>query len=217
MPELEDLRYELFAQEYLQDLCGAATCRRIKLGVPSRAKRTAWEVLQRPEVRARIKELIADREANSPVRRYRAIEELAAIATSSIAHFKVNPKTGRLQIAKGAPNRAMAAVKVFKQKTRTIQQGKDVDGNELPPIIEIETELRMHDKNPALAKCMEYVGAIAPAGLGSGVTVNVGVTAVVELSPEERLNRLKRLNIPVALPAVAAASSPVPTPEPSRN
>lgn len=203
MPELDDLKRELFCNEYLVDLCGAAAARRAQYA-PNRAKQTAWELLRMPDIRARIKELIAEREENSPIRKYRAVEELAALACSSVEHYEVDKK-GRLKIAKGAPNRAMAAVKMFKQRTRTIPQGKDATGNQLPDIVERETELRLHDKNPALHSYLEHVGAIQPKNMG--VTVNVGVTAVVDLTPEERLARLRALKIPAtALPAPVATT-----------
>jgi phage terminase small subunit len=126
-------RMERFCQEYLADLNGSAAARRA--GVSDNSARTMqYRWLRDPRVRARIAELMREREDATRVKGYLVLEELATVALSSREHFTTDAE-GNLVAKPDAPARAMAAVQKIKIKRRLValrQESRDRQRDEAP-------------------------------------------------------------------------------------
>lgn len=92
--------------------------------------------------------------------------EIAAIAHSDLRHYTIDG-AGNVVPAEGAPPDAMRAISRVKMKRKTIPQGKDLAGNPLPPIVEVEADLYLWDKPTALRIAAQIRGMLvkrAPVG-----------------------------------------------------
>lgn len=77
------LRRELFAREYIKDLCGAAAARRIGISAGS-ARSEACRLLEESEVQERIAELVAERNKRVEFDADTVLREIHAIATADV-------------------------------------------------------------------------------------------------------------------------------------
>lgn len=144
---------EKFCCEYLVDL--RPTRAAIRAGYSARtAKHIAHQTLGLPNVRKRIRKLMAERERESRVKRHLALEKTAAIAFSSIADYGIDA-TGHAVVAAHAHADAIKAVASAKRKVRTIRQP---DGQ--PPIVEVETEIKLWNKVDALRLAAQHLGML---------------------------------------------------------
>ena len=125
------------------------------------ARRTASDLLADPRVKAIVDGIMAQRLAESRIRPDRVLEELAAVAFSSIDDYEPIPlletmaTTGKPDAlgvrakASAAPN-AMRAVKKV-----TLEQHENVNGRFVT-----EVRLELYDKVAALAQAMKHLGML---------------------------------------------------------
>lgn len=80
---INTLRRELFAREYIKDLCGANAARRLGIAEGS-ARSEASRLLDEPGVQERIAELIAERNVRTNIDADTVLREIHAIATADV-------------------------------------------------------------------------------------------------------------------------------------
>lgn len=101
----------------------------------------------------RVVALIAQREkaekAKYKLKASRIRREISAVAHSDVRHYRIMDD-GTVGLTEDAPADAMRAVSGIKIKRRTIPQGNDAQGNALPPIVEVDAEVKLWDKPSAL-------------------------------------------------------------------
>ena len=118
-----------------------------------RARKTASELLADPRVKAIVDGIMAQRLAESRIRPDRVLEELAAIAFSSIDDYTVakadQPNAGEVLEKPSAPG-AMRAVKEV-----TIKQWINSKSS-----LVTQTKIKLHDKSGALANAMKHLGLL---------------------------------------------------------
>lgn len=95
-------KQQLFVQEYLVDLNGAAAARRSGYA-PRGARNTAWRLLQRPEVRQAVNEAMEQRARRAQIRGDEVIRELKAVAMAKAsdengAQVKLGSKLRALEL-----------------------------------------------------------------------------------------------------------------------
>lgn len=84
----------------------------------------------------------------------KVLNELALIVHSDIRDYRVNPKTGRIKLRKGALPSAFKAIQSIKIKTRKF---KDRKGQE---VVQVEQEIRLWNKNTAIEQAMRHLGLL---------------------------------------------------------
>lgn len=141
-----------FVERYLASMPRNATAayRDVYGGSDNAAGVGGHRLLRNPKVIAEIerREAAVSRPFGLTAKRIR--RELAAVAFSDVRHYTFDDE-GRLVLAKGAPRGAMRAVRSVKFKRRAIARaGVDAEGKPLPPIFEVEAEIRLWDKPAAL-------------------------------------------------------------------
>ena len=140
--------------EYVLDFnATAATMRVSPQSNPKSARQRGYILLHREDVQAELARLEQELTEQTGIKLWRLLEELRAVAYSSIDDFMIDDE-GRVQLRDGAPGEALRAVASIKRKQRFIPQ-KD---NE--PIIETDTEIRLWSKPEALRLGMQHVGAL---------------------------------------------------------
>jgi phage terminase small subunit len=93
-------RHERFCQEYVIDGNGAAAARRAGYAA-IRSRVTAVELLRRPAVQARVRELLAEMTARSEYTREAVLREMGAIAFASLKNV-VTIRGGHVYLRKDA-------------------------------------------------------------------------------------------------------------------
>jgi phage terminase small subunit len=128
----------------------------IAIGVgysPRSARKTASDLLADPRVKAIVDGIMAQRLAESRIRPDRVLEELAAIAFSSIDDYEIakadQPNAGHV-IEKPAAPGAMRAVKEV-----TIKQWINSKFS-----LVTQTKIKLHDKSGALSNAMKHLGLL---------------------------------------------------------
>jgi len=131
----------------------AATMRAAPRSNPKTAKQRGYILLHREDTQAELARLEEALTEQAGIKLRRLLEELRAVAYSSIDDFVIDAE-GRVQLRDGAPDEALRAVASIKRKQRFIPR-KDED-----PIIETDTEIRLWSKPEALRLGMQHVGAL---------------------------------------------------------
>ncbi|HXE59492.1 MAG TPA: terminase small subunit [Gemmatimonadaceae bacterium] len=140
--------------EYVLDFnATAATMRAAPRSNPKTAKQRGYLLLHREDTQAELARLEEALTEQAGIKLRRLLEELRAVAYSSIDDFVIDAE-GRVQLRDGAPDEALRAVASIKRKQRFIPR-KDED-----PIIETDTEIRLWSKPEALRLGMQHVGAL---------------------------------------------------------
>lgn len=107
-----------FVEEYLKDL--NATQAAIRAGY---SERTANEQGARLLANVSVAAVVAKRKAelteDAGITQERVLQELSALAFSSVTHYRMNAETGALEAAPGAPPNAMAAVSSVEYESYT--------------------------------------------------------------------------------------------------
>lgn len=146
-------KHRRFCDEYLIDLNAAAAARRAGFSKRSAAQ-LGMMLLKRADVQQRITELMAERESASRVKAFRVLEEVAALAYSSIDHYVISGD-GKVTLAPGAPEDAMRAVASVQRRVRLTPRGGDQK-----PIVHVTTELRLWDKPTVLRIAAQHLGML---------------------------------------------------------
>lgn len=143
MPELKNTKYECFVQEYMVDL--NQTQAAIRAGYsPLSASQTASEIMAKPNVRARVDELLAERSRRTGINQDRVIRELARIAFVNAPDF-IDTNTATLRDSASVDDTAVIASVRVKRK-----EGEDFS--------EIEREIKLADKLKALELLGKHLG-----------------------------------------------------------
>lgn len=138
---------ERFCQEYLVDLNASAAA--LRAGAPERsARNVGYRYLQDPRIVARINELMKERADWTRVKAFRVLEELAVIALSSIDHFMIDDQ-GNVTLKADAPPGALGAVSSIKRTSKITPLG-----------VEYAADIKLFDKNPAIANAMKHLGLL---------------------------------------------------------
>ena len=90
-------RQEVFIQEYLVDLNGAAAARRAGFS-PKHAKDTASRLLRRPEVKAAIDDALEKRRQETEISAKRVMEHISGIAFAQAQGAAVSNKVRCLEL-----------------------------------------------------------------------------------------------------------------------
>jgi len=149
-PELEPLtdRERQFCLEYLIDLNRTAAARRAGYSVRS-AKQLGYMLYRKPNVRAEIDRLMADRARRTEITADRVLRELEQIAFSDLRDFRVSD-SGKLTVRGDAESIASRAVQSIKRVRRV-----DEDGNTTTTV-----EFRLWSKPDALRLAMQHLGML---------------------------------------------------------
>lgn len=156
----------IFAAELVATHNGAAAARAAGYS-PDRAKNAAWELLQRPRVRAEVARQSELATAEAQAHAAEVLRELRIILNSSVEHFTID-EHGDVQLKPDVPADAWRAVSTLKRKTRTYT---DKTGE---TVTQHEVELKFWSKTEA-ARLMGDTIALyrgAPAAVALNVSVN---------------------------------------------
>lgn len=146
-------RQAAFVKEYLVDL--NATQAAVRAGYSSDSAQAQSSVLMtQPHIAAAVERGKAQRAARVNVQQDEIIHELAALANSRVDHYVVDDN-GNIQLAEGAPDNAMAAVKSVKRR-KTIREDKA--GN---ITIVYDVTIELHDKPGQLKLLGRHIGLFA--------------------------------------------------------
>jgi phage terminase small subunit len=146
-------RQARFVAEYLVDL--NATQAAVRAGYSPRGGDVQGvRLLGNVRVAAAIAAAQAARSVRTEVTQDRVLLELARLGFSDISHYEVDD-AGNVTLAEGADPQAMRAVSTLKRKTRIIPQKNGGD------IIEHDVEIKLWDKNTALANIGKHLGMFA--------------------------------------------------------
>lgn len=140
-------KMERFCQEYLVDMNGSAAARRA--GVSDASARTfQYRWLRDARVRARIDELMKEREQLTRVKGFKVLEELATVALSSLDHYLVDDR-GNVTVKADAPPGALGAISSVRRTAKKTRKG-----------VEYAVDIKFFDKNPAIANAMKHLGLL---------------------------------------------------------
>lgn len=157
-------RQRRFVEEYCVDFNGAAAAERAGYS-KRRARQTAYDLLQKPEIREAIDT------------RMRELSMSAAEATLRMTNWgrgTIEPfltEDGRIDLNSPAARQNLGLVKKVKVKERRLGKGKGA------PVIERRTELELHDAKDAVVQIAKIQGLykheIALGGDEGGLTIRV--------------------------------------------
>src|SRR5215207_9617000 len=134
-------RQQVFVSQYLGH-CNATKAAR-KAGYsdssPHTTQQIGYETLLKPDVAAAVQAGLAMIAHRCEVDAERVTRELAAVAFSNIAYYRIDDE-GYVSLEEGAPPEAILALQSVKRRKRVLDDGSTV----------YETELRLWDKVAAL-------------------------------------------------------------------
>lgn len=161
-----------FVEEYLVDLNATQAAIRATYS-PRTAEVQGSRLLGNAKVRAAIEAAMAERSKRTEVTADRVLLELARIGFSDVMlHYRID-ELGHVVLAEGAPDGASAAVSTIKRKVRVFTTE---DGSETT----YETELKVWDKNTALANIGKHLGMFVDKVEHSGEIGTPTLTVVVK-------------------------------------
>jgi phage terminase small subunit len=150
------LKEELFVAAYLAN-SGNATQAAISAGYSAKsAYAKGSELLKRAHVAAAVQKSKQNITRKFKVNAERVIEEMAIVGFSDIRHYRLG-QSGEIELAPGAPDSAMRAVKRFKRKLRVIPQRISTDNPKGEPILEIDSEFELWNKDGELRALGDYL------------------------------------------------------------
>ena len=138
-----------FVEEYIVDLNRTQAALRAGYSAKT-AGSIGSENLTKPEIAAAIAEALDARSARTGITQNRVLQELEALAFSSVDHYRVSA-AGEVALAPGAPPNAMQAVQSIKRRVTT--RGTDA---RLETVHEVE--IRLWDKPGPLKLAGQHVG-----------------------------------------------------------
>lgn len=145
------LREEKFVAAYVANGGTSAGDAAVSAGY---AKATGRGLLKKDKIRRAIAALIKPALKRYEVSKERVLRELALCGYSDLTEFRID-EHGNIELVPGATRAATRALSSIKKKTRVIpqQNGKD-------PILEHETEIRLHPKIAALNTMAKHLGML---------------------------------------------------------
>jgi len=143
-----------FVEEYLKDLNGTQAAIRAGFSKAS-ARVTASRLLRNAAVRAAIAAAKTARTERTGIDADRVLQETELLAFSDIEHYTVDPITGKVDVAEGAPRGATRAIarKKWKLKTTEIPQ----KGGDPMVVTEREVEVALWNKPEVLTLAGRHV------------------------------------------------------------
>jgi len=150
-----NIKQEAFCSEYLVDL--NATQAAIRAGY---SKKTAgsqgFDLLKKPEIEARIAELMAVRGKRTEITADRVVQELAKIAFATMRAFVNVDEFGQPQIdLSGTDDDQLDALAEVQTETVVEQSGR---GDQKQTDVIRKTKIKLHDKLGALRELAEHTG-----------------------------------------------------------
>lgn len=162
-----------FIEEYVIDFNGTKAA--IRAGYSPRcAQEIASELLSKPMIADEVERLKEWHATKSGITKERVLAELAALAFSSIKHYRIDD-AGNLTLAPGAPRGAMAAVASIKRKAWDDGEGGHT----------VEVEFKLWGKTEPLKLVGRHVDV-------KGIAERVE-HSFQEDTPEAKRERLKEL------------------------
>lgn len=155
MPILKSAKYELFCRQYVRH--GNATLAATEVGYSAKtAKQYGHELLQKPDLQARISEIRQETEENLGFDRDMCNAHLAAMAFSNVDDFMSFTSDGDVWLDIGKSSRIQRA-SISKVRVDDYLDGRGEDARDVKRV-----EIQMHGKLPALVKLMEAHGWLKP-------------------------------------------------------
>jgi phage terminase small subunit len=146
-------RREKFVDHYLSS--GNATAAAIAAGYsPASARVQGSQLLTNPAIQQAIEKARSKVAEKAELEAAEVLRELAVLAFSNVDHYTIDPDSGCLVLAEGAPPTAMRAVSWVKRRRRTITAKGQ------PTIVEHECEFRLWDKNKPLENLARHFGLL---------------------------------------------------------
>lgn len=143
-------RQTAFVTEYLVDLNGTQAA--IRAGYSSNgANVTAVRLLSDPTIADAVERAKAQRSARVNVQQDSVLHEMSLLANSRIDHYLIDD-AGNIELAAGAPEGALAAIKSKKSK-KTVREDKD--GN---MTVTYEVDIQLWDKPGTLKLMGRHIG-----------------------------------------------------------
>lgn len=174
-------RQRAFVAEYLIDL--NATQAYIRAGyAPADAGVAGHQLLNNPKIAAEVEQGKAQRLSRVNMTADTVLEEMAALAKSSLDHYDIDDR-GNVVLTDGAPRNAMAAVQSVKKKIR-----HDKDGG-----VTYEVELRLWDKPGPLKLMGKHAGVRAFSDRVEHTGKDGAPIEFAQLTTEELLARHREL------------------------
>jgi phage terminase small subunit len=136
-------RMRRFAEEYLIDCNASAAARRAGYTTKN-SDQLGHRLLKNPKIATVIAERKEERSRKVGISQDRVLKETEVLAFSNVDDYMMDPDTGRLVLAPGAPAEAMRAVSSVKYGSTTTRRG---DATE----VEHWCEFRLWDK-PGMVK-----------------------------------------------------------------
>lgn len=144
-------KHQRFVDEYLVDL--NATQAAVRAGYsPKTAEQQGPRLLGNAGIARAIEAGMKARAERTGVTAAKVLTELALIGFSDVTNYRVNRRTGELELNPGAPPEAIRAVSSVKHKVRTTTT-KDGATETTHDV-----EIRLWDKNTALANAGRHLG-----------------------------------------------------------
>jgi len=150
-PEKLPPREQLFVASFIATGNSAEAARQAGYSAKT-AKEKGCELVKRPRVAAAIAAAKKRIVKKFKVTAERIVEEMAAVGFSDIRNYRINNE-GYLELADGAAESAMRAVKRVRRKARIIGIGT----KDAPAIQEIETEFELWNKDVQLRNLGDYL------------------------------------------------------------
>lgn len=154
-------RQRAFVAEYLVDLNGTQAA--IRAGYsPATAGEIAYEYLGKPRIAEAVERGKAMRLSRVNMTADTVLEEMAALAVSSVEHYAIDDH-GNVSLADGAPPNAMAAVKSIKKRVRHAKDGGVTYETELT-LWDKPGTLKLMGKHAGVRACLDKVEVTGPNG-----------------------------------------------------
>lgn len=154
LPELTPQQQQ-FAEEYAKDKNGVRAALAVGLSTSYQAAcEAASQLLRKPEMRQALRRIWGIQAKRIKTAVPDIVREWAVIGTSDVTDYVVG-EDGKLGVAPGVPKAALRAVKKIKQtRSEHVKPGETV--------VEVRTEIELHDKLAALAKLHDHLHGVLP-------------------------------------------------------
>jgi phage terminase small subunit len=155
------LKQRLFCDVYLTCLNATKAYREAGYAADSHgtARTESSKLLTRPDVQGWLGERMKERADRLNVSAERTLTELVVVGYSNIAHYRVNPETGAVEVLPGVPEEALRAVRSVKATRRVV----NVERNGQPATETVcAVEIQLWDKLRALETLSKHLGLVSP-------------------------------------------------------
>lgn len=160
-------RQQAFVAEYLIDLNGTQAA--IRAGYsPNSANEQAAQLLAELSIAAAVERGKAQRLSRVNITADSVLSEMHALATSRAEHYIIDDD-GNVQLAEGAPDNAMAAIKSVKRKKRVFFDKTTGEVDHIDYDVELQLwdkpgTLKLMGKHANVAACFDKMEVSGPGG-----------------------------------------------------